>query len=86
MHPHTFFSSLSLRLYSVFKHSITYIVTYTIMSSVSAVICMRENHGAAGPEQDRPSPATGGDPQSGQLLQGANSRAEGKGNEGPVQL
>ena len=47
---------------------------------------MRENHGAAGPEQDRPPPAAGGDPQPGQLLQGADSRAEGQGAKGPVQL
>lgn len=47
---------------------------------------MWENHGAAGPEQDRPPPTAGGDPQPGQLLQSANSGAEGKGTEGPVQL
>lgn len=45
---------------------------------------MREDHGAAGPEQDRPPPAAGGDPEPGQLLQGADPRAEGKGAEGPV--
>lgn len=29
---------------------------------------MREDHGAAGAEQNRPPPETGGDPQPGQLL------------------
>lgn len=53
---------------------------------VSAVIGMWENYGVAGPEQDRPPSETGGDPQPGQLLQGAHARAEGQGCEGTVQL
>lgn len=53
---------------------------------LSAVICLREDHGAAGTEQDRPPSEAGGDPQPGQLLQGSYSRAEGQGVEGPVQL
>lgn len=53
---------------------------------ITAVVSMWEDHGAAGPKQDWPSPASGGDPQSGQFLQGADSRAEGEGPQRTVQL
>lgn len=61
-----------------FSHVVTYSDSHGFLF-VSAVVRMWEDHGAAGPEQDRPSPAAGGHPQPGQLLQGANSRAESKG-------
>lgn len=47
---------------------------------------MRQDHGAAGPEQGGPPPEEGGHHQPGQLLQSADGRAEGEGAEGPVQL
>ncbi len=53
---------------------------------VLKVVGVQQDHGAAGPERDRPPSATGGHPQPGLLLQGPHPRAEGQGAQGPVQL
>lgn len=72
----------------IFKH--TAVAFFSPFSTcrlvVSAVICVWEDHGAPGAEQDRSPPEAGCDPQPGQLLQSADSGSESKSSQGPIQF
>lgn len=70
----------------ILSHRLLFSSSSSVSSCASEVVSVQQDHGAAGPERDRPPPAAGGHPQPGLLLQGPHAGAEGQGAQGPVQL